>query len=532
MSAHVIRFGIFEVDAQAGELRKHGRRLKVSGQPFEILSALLERPGKLVTRDELRARLWPDSTVDFDHGLNAAINKLRQALGDSISHPRFIETLPRRGYRFIASIERPKLMIAVLPFENLDGDPEQNYFNDGLTQEIITHLGRLDPQRLGVIAQTSVMQYKKASKRVHEIARELRVDYILEGSVRRFGQRVRVAVQLIDAGDETCLWTETSENHLRDILTVENNIAQLVASHIQLQVTAEKPPSAPPVEPEAHESCLRGRHQLRKLTREGAEKAIVHFEEAIRKDSACKLAYVGLAQAYVSLSTFYLAPLEAMPKAKAAAMTALELDDSLAEAHALLGLVTFFYDWDWPKAEREFKRALALNPSLADAHLGYAGFLVSQGGHEEALSETRKSQELDPLPVCSRGEALWHFYVFRHYDEAIRRCRKAIDLEPNFFLAHTIMGWALGGEGRWAEAIAAGEIGRQLGDSPFAVAGLGFIYAKAGYRAKAGDILIELTELSRQRYVCGYHMAVIHAALGEKDRALEWLAKAHGERSD
>ena len=532
MPAHAIRFGIFEVDAQAGELRKDGRRLKVSGQPLEILSALLQHHGKLITRDELRSRLWPDSTVDFDHGLNAAINKLRASLGDSASRPRFIETLPRRGYRFIAPIERPKLMLAVLPFKNLNRDPEENYFSDGLTQELITHLALLDPQRLGVIAQTSVMQYKQTNKRVHEIGDELAVNYILEGSVRRFGKRVRVAVQLIDAEDETCLWAQTSENHLRDILSVENKIAQIVAKHIQRQVRVGNRPSAPPVEPQAHEAYLRGRHQLRKLTREGAEKALVHFEASIRKDSACAVAYGGLAQAYLSLTTFYLAPLEAMPKAKAAAMKALELDENLAEAHASLGLVRFFYDWDWPGAEREFKRALALNPSLADAHLGYAGFLVSQGRHEEALQETRTSQELDPLPMCSRGEALWHYYVFRQYGEAVRQCRKAIDLEPNFFLAHTIMGWALAGDGRWAEAIAAAETGRHLSDSPFALAGLGFIYAKAGYGAKASDILLELTELSKRRYVCGYHVAIIHAALGEKDRALEWLARAHGERSD
>jgi TolB-like protein len=309
MPTHVTRFGIFEVDAQAGELRKDGRRLKVSGQPFEILSALLQHPGKLITRDELRSRLWPDSTVDFDHGLNAAINKLRASLGDFARRPRFIETLPRRGYRFIAPIARPKLMLAVLPFKNLNRDPEENYFSDGLTQELITHLALLDPQRLGVIAQTSVMQYRQTNKPVHEIGHELAVDYILEGSVRRFGKRVRVAVQLIHAEDETCLWAQTSENHLRDILSLENNIAQIVAKHIQLQVRVGNRPSAPPLEPQAHEAYLRGRHQLRKLTREGAEKAIVHFEESIRKDSACAVAYVGLAQAYVSLTTFYLAPL-------------------------------------------------------------------------------------------------------------------------------------------------------------------------------------------------------------------------------
>jgi tetratricopeptide (TPR) repeat protein len=379
------------------------------------------------------------------------------------------------------------------------------------------------------------MPYKKSGKRVDQIATELGVDYILEGSVRRSGQRLRVTVQLIDPTDETHLWAETYEHHLRNALTLQNNIAQAIASQIELKLTPEKKEqlaSSHAIVPEAHEAYLRGLHQLRRLTREGAEKAVTHFEDAILRDSSYALAYAALARAFIALTTFYLAPLAGMPKAKAAAMKALELDDRLAEAHASLGLVKFFFEWDWVGSEKEFKRALALNPNVAEAHAGYAGLLIARGLHEEAFLETRKALELDPLPVASRGEDLWHFYVLRQYDEAIQQCQKAVDLEPNFFLAYTVMGWALAEQGRYAEAVAKAERARQLSDSPFALAGLGFIYAKAGEKDRAGGILQELAELSRHRYVCGYSVGLIHAALEEKEQALHWLEKAYGERSD
>ena len=537
MSAHLIRFGAFEIDQYSGELRKHGRRLRLSAQPFEILLLLLQRrPGRVVTRDELRAKLWSANTfVDFDHGLNAAINKLRETLGDSASKPRFIETVPGRGYRFIGSLEKRKLMIAVLPFENLDGDPEQDYFSDGLTEEMITHLGRLHPERLGTIARTSVMPYKKTHKRLGQIATELGVDYILEGSVRKSGHRLRVAAQLIDTSDETHLWAETYEHHLRNVLTLQNSIAQAIATQIQLKLTPEKKErlaSPSLIVPAAHDAYLRGLYQLRKLTREGAEKAVTYFEEAIQKGSNYALAYAGLARSHLALTTFYVAPLEGMPKVQAASMKAIELDDSLAEAHASLGLVKFFYDWDWDSSEKEFKRALSLNPNLAEAHAGYAGLLIARGSRDEAFRETKKALELDPVPVASRGEYLWQFYVFRQYGEAVRQCQRAIDLEPNFFLAHTVMGWALAEQGRFSEAVARAEAGRQLSGSPFALAGLGYIYAKSGDKDKAAGILGELAELSKHRYVCSYSSAAIYGALGEKEQATDWLERAYGERSD
>jgi TolB-like protein/Flp pilus assembly protein TadD len=536
------RFGVYELDMRAAELRKNGVRLTLQEQPCRILQLLLENPGEVVTREELRKRIWPDDTfVDFDHSLYTAVTKLREVLGDSSENPRFIETLSRRGYRFIAPVEGVtassgrRTSIAVLPFTNMNNDPEQDYFSDGLTEEMITQLGRLHPQRLGVIARSSIMKYKQTDKGANQIGRELGVDHILEGSVRRSGQRVRVTAQLIQVSDQTHLWAETYEQHRRDILVLQNKIAQAIAMEIKLKLRPEEQERLArvrTVNPEAHETYLRGLHQLRKLTREGAEKAVAHFEQAVRKDSCYALAHVGLTEAYIALTTFYLAPLEGMPKAKAAAVKAVELDDSLAEAHAALGLAKFFHDWDWAGAEREFRTALALNPSLAEAHSGYAGLLASQGREQEALVETRKAQELDPLPVYLRGEGLWHFYIFRQYDETIRQCRKAVELEPDFFFGHTVMAWALAEEGRYAEAIAAAERGRQLSGSPFALTGLGYVYAEAGDKHKANRVLQELTELSRQRYVCGYHVGMVYLALGQTERALDWLEKAYSERSD
>lgn len=536
------RFGVFELDLRAGELRKNGVRLMLQEQPCRILQLLLENPGEVVTREELRKRIWPDDTfVDFDHGLYSAVTKLREALGDSSEKPCFIETLSRRGYRFIAPVDAvsagsgPRTSIAVLPFANINNNPEQDYFSDGLTEEMITQLGRLHTQRLGVIARSSIMKYKQTDKGAGQIGRELGVDYILEGRVRRSGQRVRVTAQLIQVNDQTHLWAETYEHHLRDILVLQNKIALAIAKEIKLKLTPEEQErlaGAGVVDPQAHEVYLRGLHQLRKLTREGAEKAVAHFEQAVRQDLRYALAYVGLTEAYIALTTFYLAPLEGMPKAKAAAVKAVELDDSLAEAHAALGLVKFFHDWDWAGAEKEFRTALAINASIAEAHSGYAGLLACQGREKEALLETRKAQELDPLPVYLRGEGLWHFYIFRQYDETIRQCRKAVELEPNFFFGHTVMAWALAEEGRYAEAIAAAERGRHLSDSPFALAGLSFIYAEAGDKHKANRVLQELAELSRQRYVCGYHVGMVHLALGKTKRALDWLEKAYSERSD
>jgi TolB-like protein len=322
------RFGAFELDLRSGELRKKGVRIRLQEQPFEVLTVLLQRPGEVVTREELRSAIWPaDTFVDFDNSLNTAINKLREALGDSADSPRFIETLPRRGYRFIAPVNgvKPvsaskqlatgKIMLAVLPFDNLSGDREQEYFSDGLTEEMINQLGRLHPERLGVIARTSAMKYKHANKGIDQIGSELGVDYVLEGGVRRAGEHLRITAQLIQVTDQTHLWAESYERDLRDALALQSEVALAIASEINVKLTPQQRTrlaNTRPLIPAAYEAYLKGRFYWNKRTADGVKKGIEHFEKAIEKDPSCPLAYVGLADSYGTLGFYaYAAPRDA-----------------------------------------------------------------------------------------------------------------------------------------------------------------------------------------------------------------------------
>jgi TolB-like protein/DNA-binding winged helix-turn-helix (wHTH) protein len=434
----LVRFGIFEADLRTGELRKSGRKINVQEQPFQVLAMLLERPGVMVTREELRKKLWAaDTFVDFDTGLNKAIMKIREALDDSADTPRFVETLPRRGYRFIVPVERagagtamagvappeesrvgralhqtrrreqwavalagaalvaallsliardwrlrgqarPRIdSIAVLPLENLSGDKEQEYFADGMTDQLITELAKISSLR--VISRTSIMQYKAAHKPLPEIARELGVDAVVEGTVVRSGQKVRITAQLIQARDDRHLWSEKYERDPSDILTLQGEVAQAIASQIRIKLTAQERTSlvrARPVNPQAYEAYLKGNFFRNKVTEEGLDKSIESFTQAIELDPAYAQGYAGLSQSYVYLGIFGLRPSgEVYPKARAAAKKALELDETVAEAHNTLADVKKGYEWDWAAAEAEYKRALELNPSYSLAHGWYADYL-------------------------------------------------------------------------------------------------------------------------------------------------------------
>src|SRR5712692_8584923 len=423
----VIRFGPFEADLRAGELRKHGMKLKLVGQPLEVLAMLLECPGQLVTREELRARLWPtDTFVDFDHGLSAAVNKLRDALSDSAEKPTYVETLPRRGYRFISAVDLPDSLglkpavsemrashestvvfgfdlgglrrrlfgepsapriqsIAVLPLENLSQDPEQEYFADGMTDELITKLAQISALR--VISRTSAMRYKGTKKSVSEIARELHVDAVVEGAVMRAGDRVRISAQLIEAPTDHHLWAASYERDLRGVLSMQDEVTRAIVSEIRVKLTAREQArlaNTHPIDPEAYRFYLQGRYYRYKLTPEGLLKATEYFQQALARDPGYALAYAGLADAYDSLAFFtVLSPLEVMPKAKAAAVKALEIDDNLAEAHVSLGWAGFTYDRDWPAAGRHLERAIVLNPAYPLAHSYYSLYLGALGRSEE-----------------------------------------------------------------------------------------------------------------------------------------------------
>lgn len=582
----VVKFGVFEVDFQSLEVRKSGMKQKLAGQPFHVLRALLENPHEIVTREQLRQRLWPENTfIDFDLALKKAVNRLREVLGDSAENPHFIETIPRQGYRFIGTIEavggheglpasvidpsagstrwkwvagaglgvlallllvfntgefrtrifagsRPPEIhsLAVLPLSNLSGDPEQEYFADGMTDELITDLAQISALR--VISRTSVMHYKGTSKTLPQIARELNADAILEGSVQRSGEEVRIRAQLIYAASDRHLWAESYEGSLRDVLQLQNKVASEIARQIRIQVTPEEKArltNARPVNLEAHEAYLKGRYYLNQRTENGFQQSVRYFEEAMQKDPSYALGYAGLADTYVLLGEYSLLPAEeAFPKARAAATKALELDDSLAEAHNALAAVKVDYDWDWPGAEREFRRAILLNPGYAMAHQWYSELLSQIGRHDEALAEIQLAEQLDPFSLIINvvyGDAL---RCAGQNDMSLKQLHKALEIDPNFAHAHFHLGMTYLRKEAFADAIA--EFQKAVSLSPNVTdykGGLGYAYAVAGRRAEARRLLEELKARSKQGYVPWFYLAGIYAGLGDKDQAFANLEKAY-----
>jgi TolB-like protein/DNA-binding winged helix-turn-helix (wHTH) protein/Flp pilus assembly protein TadD len=525
----MLRFATFEVDLRARELRKNGLKLKLHGQPFEVLAMLLERPGEVVNREQLRERLWPtDTFVDFDHGVNTAINRLREALGDSADNPRFIETLPRRGYRFIAPIESipplpavtaaassakpqaqstplpgtdvqprhgkrfiwilaaalllgllvaanvgdfrqrlfgeqprtPIQSIAVLPLVNLSNDVSQDYFADGMTEALTTDLGKISALR--VISRTSVMQYKGTKKPLPEIARELNVDGLVEGTVSRSGNHLRITANLLQAYPERHLWAESYESEVGNVLALQGQLAQAIAREIQVKLTPQEQKllgSTRTVDPQAHDDYLKGRYLCGKETREGMDKAIKYFELAIEEAPSDPLGYAGLANCYVLLGwggdvfAGDLSVIEIMPKARDAAQKALQLDENLAEAHTSLACVELILNWNWAGAEREFKRAIELNPSYSPAYAWYAHYLVAMGRFDESAAAAKRSLDLDPFSQFTMDFGEWAFYLGRHYDLAMEQSRKSFELAPEFPWSHYVLGLIYEWTGQHREAI-------------------------------------------------------------------------------
>ncbi len=535
-----VRFGTFEVDFESRELRKRGLRLRLEEKPFQILELLLEHPGGVVTRQTLREKLWPDTHVGYEQSLNTAVNKLRELLGDSSQSPRFVETLPRVGYRFIAPVDRPshaqtyaaKKMLAVLPFENLGGDPKQEFFAEGLTEELISHLGQLNPKRLGVIARTSAIQYRGSKKNIGEIARELRVEYVLEGSVRRQEKSVRVAAQLIGARDQTHLWAASYDRELRDILAVQHDVARHVVTALAPELLPGQNTVQGAADPAAHEAYLRGRFFSSQRSEEALKKAVAYFEQALSLDPNCARASYGIADCSGLLSWFgALSPREAGQRAAAAASRALRIDDSLGEAHASMGLVRYWFEWDWLGAEQEFLRAIELNPSYASAHQWYASFLGAMGRLDEAQAEHQLARQLDPLSlIISMGAADPHFYAHQ-YDQAITLLRGILEQEPRFFPALFNLGRVCVEKGMYPEAIAAFERAVQLSANREGRPALAHAYAKAGRTSVARSILAETKINTGGRYLVSPMIARIHLGLGEIDEAFEWLRKGIEERS-
>ncbi len=544
-SRRVLKFGVFEADLAAGELRKNGAKLRLQDQPFQVLALLLENPGQVVSREELRRKLWPaDTFVDFDNGLNTAINKIREALGDSAEHPKFVETLPRRGYRFIgeaaatvAPARAPGRIesLVVLPLENLSRDPEQEYFADGLTEALITLLAKISALR--VVSRTTAMHYKGVHRPLPEIARELGVDAVVEGTVLRAGKRVRISAQLLQATADAHLWAEIYERDLRDVLALQLEVARAIANEIRVKVTPheqEQLQQSRHVNPEAYEEYLRGRFNWNKRTLEGLVKGATHFRNAIEIDHQYAGAYAGLADSLTSLGFWgHVPPQEGAAKGKVAALKAVELDASLSEAHSALGFAMIHHDYDFLAAEKACHKAVELDPRSALAARTLSYCLVGTGRCDEGIAEALRAVHLDPYGLPWRWSVAIMLYIARQYDRAISECSKALDLDANFAPVMWVLALAYLKKGRIEEAIAQAEKSVSLtGESPYFLGGLGHCYAAAGRVADMRRIVTQMQNLGTRRYVSPFWQAMVREPIVEEhDAAFPLLEEARVERA-
>jgi TolB-like protein/DNA-binding winged helix-turn-helix (wHTH) protein len=623
-SPRTARFGVFEADLDGGELRKHGLRLKLSDQPFQILAMLLARPGEIVSREELRELLWPSDTfVDFDHGLNNAVMKLREVLGDSSEHPRFIETLPRRGYRFIAPVESknavsnvpapgqafagqlaptqtvvaepvpensgllqkviegqrqghfalPRIAalvaavlagsalisgitvhyvrgvnaskgkasastsLVVLPLENLSGDKEQDYFADGMTDDLIANLAKI--RSLRVISRSTAMAYKGTHKPLPQIASELNADAVVEGTVMRVGNRVRITAELVQVSTDRHLWADTYESQIGDVLTLQNRVSSAIVDEIRINLTPEdkeRLAKNPSVSPEAYEEYLKGRYYWNKRSGDGFAKAIGYFENATRKDPQYALAYAGLADCYgiIGATIFGSIPAsEAAPKAKAAAIRALQIDPSLAEAQTSLATAKFNYDWDWTGAAEGFKKAIQLDPTYATAYQRYSLYSIAMGRFDDSLDQIKKARDLEPLSISINASLGWRLYLAREYDRSIAQLRDTLEMDPSYEWAHLTLGQAYEQKGQYDLAIEQLQRAVELShSSSLMISALAHAYAVSGNHAEAAKLLAQLDALSKKQYVSPFYVATVYLGLGKNELAMNWLQKAYADRSN
>ncbi len=587
----VIRFGVFELDLQSRELRKQGMKIKLQGQPVEILAMLLERPGETIAREELRKRLWSaDTFVDFEQGLNNAMKRLRAALDDDADTPRFVETLPRRGYRFVGAVngrpgngteptamteEKPNApemparqlgigarlaaigllglvvaaalvlglnvrgwrdrlftrhtnppvqALAVLPLANLSGDPEQEYFADGMTEALITELGKVSKPR--VISRQSIMQYKGSKKSLQQIGRELNVDAVLEGAVERSGDRVRVSVHLERVSPESQVWANEYSSNIHDVMGLEDDVARAISDEIQVRLTPDERirlASSRPVDPEAHDDFLRAEFLVDKRNERDLQAGIVYFKKAIEKDPAYARAYARLAWALVNLAGIGTQRTrDVLPQARAAADRALELDSSLDEAHVSRAMV-LAVDWNWSEAEKEHRLALTLNPNSWDAHSSYAWYLLNLGRFDEARAQIKYVEELDPVSPVSRNLLAYVDVFSGHTDRAIE--------EFTSTGWDTGLGLAYAQKKMYPEAIAAFQrVEGRWGRQPAVLARLAWVYGLAGRKHDAQRLIDELNEIARHRYVRPALFVSAYLGIGAKDAALTWMERGIEEQ--
>jgi len=577
------RFGEFDLDVQLAQLRRSGNRVALQEQPFQLLLLLVQRPGEVVTRDDLRLRLWPaDTFVDFDQGLNAAVRRLRQALNDSAENPRFIETVPRHGYRFIAPVDttlapdgqrsqspshpaempsrqraahlwwkvsaavgclallalvfgrdardrlwprevRPRITgIAVLPLENLTGDPALEYAADWLTESLTTDLARLMP--LKVVSRTSAMTYKGQRKPVGVIARELGVDGVVEGAFARSGPRLRITVQLVCAAADRHLWAESFDREASDLASLSEEVARAVGREIGVKLPVTPSSRRRPIDPEAARLYVEGRYFYGRWP-DGLDRAIERFKKACALDPSFAAAAGSLAMCEVDRS-FRQPPARALEQGRQLALRALANED-VATAHAALGGVKMFREWDWSGAENALRRAIALDPSSSEIRIWYANLLTAVGRHDEALTEAIRARERDPVSILASANVGWTLLRARRYEAALAEFRRALELDRSFPLVHNELAWCYAAQNRFAEAFAELDRAGRNPRDPF----LGLLYGLSGRRDEGLRIARTLEQQAKTDYVSPLDIAVVHLGAGNRDLALRWLERALDERS-
>src|SRR6516164_7764066 len=580
-------FPPFRLDPTERVLLRDGKAVSLTPKALSVLLAMVQHHGHVVTKESLLKEVWPDTFVE-EGNLAFNVSLLRRALGEAPNCVSYIETIPKRGYRFTAPVEvvqhnsptpalndslaiqpaahradrrkgwtlgavavglvlvalsyqarqdqhshnsTTRAMLAVLPVQNLTGDPRGDYVSDGLTEEIISQLGTLNPSRLGVIARTSSMAYKHTGKTVAQIGRDLQVDYVLESSLRQWGDSVRISAQLIAVRDQTHVWTENFQSDRTDILKLQNDVAQAIANEISLTLTPEQRTRAArvrPVDPQVHELCLLGRYEWNKRTDAGLRKAIRYFEQAIAGDPQYAPAYAGLADAYAVLPYFSeVSAHDAASKARTAAEHALQLDETIADAHAVLGFV-YTMSLDLGGAEREYKRALQLNPNDATLHHWYSFVLWNTNRRQESLAELERARQLDPLSLVITTDEAAILCAAQQTDRAIELLRKAIGLDPNFADAHRTLAIAYSQKGLASQAISEARRGLALDPNVSEQATLGYVYAASGKPEMARKLL---EELGQRPGISPVYLSIIYAGLGDNDHALECLERAYRERS-
>jgi TolB-like protein/Flp pilus assembly protein TadD len=537
------RFGRFRLDPNGRILFRGDRPVRLPPKAADTLLVLVQNAGNVVEKQDLLKHVWKGTFVE-EGSLTRTISILRKTLEDSSHGQEFISTIAKRGYRFAAPvIESPvqparrateRLMMVVLPFENLSGDQKHDYFSEGMTEEMITRLARLNPERLGVIARTSAMQYKSTDKSVRQIGAELGVSHVLEGSVRRSGNRVRTAVQLIQVSDESHLWAESYERNLGDLLTLQFEVAEAVSKEIQIKLAPqeqERLASAGTVNPQAYEAYLKGRYLLNRRTLEALQKSLKYFKKSIEHDPHYAVAFAGLADSYLTHHDMgHLPPREATTKAKAAARKALAMDETLAEAHTSLGHA-HFHEFNWLAADRDLKRAIKLNPNYPNAHFYYANYLIAVGRKNEAIAEARCAKTLDPVSLPAGANLASILFFAGHYAESVEESSRVLEIDSSFARAYEDLGRAYEQQGMYPQAIAAFEKAVECSKrSSRDLAQLGHAFAIAGKQKNALKLLQELKELSKKEYVSPFSFALVFVGLGNTRQALAWLEKAYKRR--